>query len=310
MNTIFKPVLVVLAATAVFFSCKQGEAPATEMSSASGNVASDKAIPSTDSVKKFSDNRKFIRTADLKFKVKDVAKSTTLIENTTNKFGGLVTNSNLESITTLRDETQFSQDSTLVTTKYRVETNMTLRVPNTKLDTVVKAIAKEIDFLDVRVIKAHDVSLQLLSNQLAQNRNSQQQKRIEKAIDNTRDEGELSGAKGKKLGQIMDAEDQLAGKNEDYDNAKLSNLALKDQVAFSTVTLKIYQPETTRKELVASDVTPRPNIGLQLLDSLKTGWYILETLLAFVVQLWSLILIVLVALVIYKKTLRKTKPAL
>jgi hypothetical protein len=45
---------------------------------------------------------------------------------------------------------------------------------------------------------------------------------------------------------------------------------LKDQIAFSTVTLKIYQPETTRKELVASVVTPRPNIGLQLIESIKT----------------------------------------
>jgi hypothetical protein len=144
------------------------------------------------------------------------------------------------------------------------------------------------------------VSLQLLSNQLTQNRNSTQQRRIEKAID----------SKGKKLSQIIDAEEALAGKNENYDQAKLSNLALKDQIAFSTVTLKIYQPETTRKELVASVVTPRPNIGLQLIESIKTGWYILESVLAFVVQLWSLALLAFLGFLVYRKTLRKTKPAL
>jgi hypothetical protein len=60
-------------------------------------------------------------------------------------------------------------------------------------------------------VKADDVSLQLLSNQLTQNRNSTQQRRIEKAID----------SKGKKLSQIIDAEEALAGKNENYDQAKL-----------------------------------------------------------------------------------------
>ncbi len=304
MKTILKSAWALLAATTLFISCKQGETTieeaAVNTSSAPESIAMGNATTVADTTKKFADNRKFIRTADLRFKVKDVAKSTTAIESTTNKFGGLVTHSNLETTVTHRDETQFSQDSTLVSTRYAIEGNLTLRVPNAKLDTVVKSIAKEIDFLDLRVIKADDVGLQLLSNELAQQRNSQQQRRIAQAID----------SKGKKLNQILTAEDALAGKNENYDQAKLSNLALKDQVAFSTVTLKIYQPETTRKELVASVVTPRPNIGLQLLDSVKTGWYILESVLAFVVQLWSLILLAFLGFLVYRKTLRKTKPAL
>lgn len=194
MKTIQKSAWAFLAATTLLISCKQGEttaeeAPGTEIASASESMASDKTIASTDSVKNFKDNRKFIRTADFRFKVKDVAKSTTAIENTTNKFGGLVTHSNLESAISQRDETQFSQDSTLITTRYTVESNLTIRVPNTKLDTVMKTINREIDFLDARVVKADDVSLQLLSNQLAQNRNSQQQRRVENAIDR----------KGKKL---------------------------------------------------------------------------------------------------------------
>jgi len=303
MQTIIKSALAVLAVSVMFVSCKQYESPREESAaeeSAAVSSASDKIETATDTVKKLTDKRKLIRTADLKFKVKNVAKSTTLIENTANKFGGLVTKSDLQSTVFERNETQFSRDSTLVTTKYSVENNMTIRVPNAQLDTVVKAIAAEIDFLDVRVIKADDVSLQLLSNQLVQNRNSEQHQRLANAID----------AKGKKLNQIVTAEDALAGKNENYDNAKLNNLALKDQIAYSTVTLKIYQPEMMRKELVASLVTPRPNIGLQLFNSLQTGWYILEGILAFVVQLWSLIGIALLAFVVYKKTLRKTKPAL
>jgi hypothetical protein len=49
----------------------------------------------------------------------------------------------------------------------------------------------------------------------------------------------------------------------------------------------------------------RPNIGLQIWDSLKTGWFTLEKIISFVVVLWPLFLIGTVAWVGYKKYLKK-----
>ena len=51
-------------------------------------------------------NRKFIRTAEAKFKVKNVFKSTNTIEDLAVKFGGFVTLSELNSQVTEKDETQ------------------------------------------------------------------------------------------------------------------------------------------------------------------------------------------------------------
>ena len=136
---------------------------------------------------------------DIKFKVKNVPQSTYAIENTTAKFGGFVTYTNLQSDISEKTKTKISQDSTLETTKYNVENNITIRVPNTQLDTILKTISKQIDFLDFRVIKADDVSLQILANQLAQNRSTSQEKRVQKAVD----------TKGKKLTTIIDAEENL-----------------------------------------------------------------------------------------------------
>ena len=110
----------------------------------------DSAISSSAAVVDKNSTRKFIRTADVKFKVKNVAKSTYAIEDATSKFGGFVTYTNLQSTINEEDKTKVSQDSTLVTTKYKVENNITIRVPNTKLDTVIKTIAKQIHFLDYR----------------------------------------------------------------------------------------------------------------------------------------------------------------
>jgi len=242
--------------------------------------------------------RKFVRTADAKFKVKNVAQSTYAIENATTKFGGFVTYTNLQSNVSEKFDTKISQDSTLETTRYKVENNITIRVPNTQLDTVIKTIAKQIDFLDYRVIKADDVSLQLLSNQLAQNRSKNYENRLEKAIDE----------KGKKLKEINPSEENLNNQKEINDNKKLENLALNDKVNFSTISLYIYQPETTKQEMVVNhaDISAyRTHIGIQIVDGLKTGWYILEAIIGFIVQLWSLILLGFIAFILYKKYLKK-----
>ncbi|MFY0481205.1 DUF4349 domain-containing protein [Flavobacterium sp. PLA-1-15] len=285
---------VALLLFVVVLSCKkyseteEATAEMTETAASADNVSSSAAVENKNS------DRKFIRTADAKFKVKNVAQSTYAIENATTKFGGFVTYTNLQSSVSEKFDTKISQDSTLETTRYKVENNITIRVPNTQLDTVIKTIAKQIDFLDYRVIKADDVSLQLLSNQLAQNRSKNYENRLEKAIDE----------KGRKLKEINPAEENLNNQKENNDNKKLENLALNDKVNFSTISLYIYQPETTRLEMVVNqaDISAyRPHIGIQILDGLRTGWYMLEAIIGFIVQLWSLILIAFVGYFVYKK---------
>ncbi|WP_324069520.1 MAG: DUF4349 domain-containing protein [Flavobacterium sp.] len=297
MNKNTKIVLTLLALGLVF-ACK--ESVAEETSDYSENVATDSTsvVSSSAAVENKNSNRKFVRTADVKFKVKNVAKSTYAIEDATTKFGGFVTYTNLQSNIHNEDRTKVSQDSTLVTTKYKVDNNITIRVPNTKMDTVIKTIAKQIHFLDYRIIKADDVSLQMLSNELAQKRSNSSEKRLENAID----------SKGKKLNQVVKAEETLDAKKEQNDASKLQNLSLQDQVNFSTLTLNIYQDESIKQEMVVNEKSInayRPNIGLQIWDSVKTGWFMLENIISFVVVLWPFVLIGFLGSFGYKKFLKK-----
>lgn len=297
MKTVQKFSLSLLV-VGIAISCKQSENVSAEnAASEKENLAGTKSIVSSNAaVEPKKNDRKFIRTADIKFKVKNVPQSTYAIENATNKFGGFVTYTNLQSNVSDTDKMKISQDSSMVTTKFTVENNITIRVPNTQMDTVIKTIANQIDFLDYRVIKADDVSLQLLSNELAQNRNSNHENLLANAIDK----------KGKKLNDIVTAENDLENKKEENDNSKLENLSLKDQVNFSTLTLQLYQNETIKQEKVANTIVFRQNIGSQFLDSLATGWYFLEGIIAFVIQLWSLILISFLGWFGYKKWKSKT----
>jgi Domain of unknown function (DUF4349) len=257
-----------------------------------------KVVSSSAAVEPKKSNRKFLRTADIRFKVKNVANSTEQIENATNKFGGFVTYTKLESNINDKTETRVSQDSILETVKYTVSNTITIRIPNTKLDTLIKTIAKEIDFLDTRLIKADDVTLQLLSNEMARKRSASSQKRIENAVDN----------KGKKLNQIIDAEENLNQKKEDSDNKALENLSLIDQVNYSTLSMQIYQRESIKNTLFASEKNInkyRPHLGMQIWDSVKTGWYMLESIIAFVVQLWAILLMFFIGWLGYKRLISK-----
>ena len=291
MKTIAKLGLSVLFLIALLFSCKQAESHEALAESA---IQTTDSISSSAALQKKEEPRKFIRTADLKFKVKNVAKSTYSIENATNKFGGFVTYTNLQSTINDKIETKISQDSILETLKYSVVNNIIIRVPNTKLDTVIKTIAKQIDYLDYRVIKADDVSLQMISNELAQKRTINNERRIEKAID----------VKGKKLNDVIAAESNLATKNEQTDNHKLENLSLKDQVNFSTITLLLYQSESIKQEIIANQKDKyayQTNFGLQILDALKSGWFILQDIIVFLFQLWWFIVLISIGAFVYKK---------
>jgi len=297
MKHLSKPALAVLV-LGLAFACKQ----ANNLESADAASAMDKTVTESTSsnaaVENKDSNRKFVRTADLKFKVKNVAKSTYAIENIVARNGGFVTFTDLKSNISEKSETKISQDSTLETTHYTVDNTITLRVPNTQLDTVLKSMAKEVAFLDSRLIKADDVALQLLSNKMEQKRLAAHQKRLEKGID----------SKGKKLNDITNAEDKVLDNESDKDESALRNLSLEDQVNFSTVTLYLYQRESIQQEMVANEKSInayRPHIGLQIWDSLKTGWFMFEAIIAFVVQLWALILIIIVGIIAYRRYFRK-----
>jgi Domain of unknown function (DUF4349) len=274
------------------YACKQADYNTESGTDAKTEMATDSTAVEANStnaaVPEKQPQRKFVRTADLKFKVKNVAKSTYTIEKIVGQHGGFITFTDLKSTINEHDETQVSQDSTLETIRYTVDNTITLRVPNTQLDSVLTAMTKEIDFLDSRLIKADDVALQLLSNKLTQKRIAKSQKRLEKGID----------AKGKKLNDITTAEDHALDRATESDEAVIKNLSLEDQVNYSTVTLYLYQRETVKKELVANEKSTnayRPHIG----------WYMLEGIIAFVVQLWALILIAVLGYAAYKKFVKK-----
>ncbi|MEP7094676.1 MAG: DUF4349 domain-containing protein, partial [Flavobacterium sp.] len=92
------------------------------------------------------------------------------------------------------------------------------------------------------------------------------------------------------------------------DTSIIDNLSMQDQINFSTITLQLYQNETIKQEIAASEKDSnayKPNLGIQIIDSLKSGWYILEAIFVFLLNLWPFILISLGGFYLYKRYIKK-----
>ena len=270
---------------------------ATEESPSSALEAKEVISSSAAVVNPKDTTHQFIRTADLRFRVKEVAKATYAIEDITARQGGFVTNMNLMSTTDYTESTNISADSALEVIHFTVSNTMTIRVPNVRLDTTLKEIAKLIDYLDHRIITANDVGLSILSNNMAQRRLARNEQRLIDAIEN----------RGKKLDETANAEELLINKQEQADKAKIDNLSLKDQIQFSTVNLNLYQRQATKKTIIARNesVYQQQPFFYRFKESFSFGWTIIKELFLAICELWAFILIGILGYLGYKRFKKK-----
>lgn len=266
--------------------------PAVKPADANTALSSSAARPTGDT------SRRFIRSADLRFRTADVVRSTYAIEDLVARMGGHVEHTHLATRIDQRYTTPISADSLLETTRYTVINSMTLRVPVAKLDTTLKSLVPFVDLLDHRTVKAQDVRLLLLSNRMTQDRVARHEQRVSNAIDE----------QGRKLRETVGAEDKLLDRQEQADQAKLDNLDLEDRIAYSTITLGLYQREQVRRDVLANEQNIEryePGFGEQLGEALKDGWNALLSLVVMLTRFWSVILLMIVVVVLYRRWSRR-----
>jgi hypothetical protein len=236
----------------------------------------------------------FVRTADLKFKVKNVIDATYSIERIIAQQNGFVTYTNLHSIVNEVLETPVGNDSLLETTKFNIVNSMVIRVPNTQLDTALKSMANLVAFLDYRIIKADDVALQMKANRLSNLRNNNSAERLTQAVLQQRG----------KLNDINTVEESIYERESAADAARIENLALRDKIEYSTVNIELYQHTDIKRSLIINDKNLgkyEPSLAVKLWHSLRFGWSILETVLLFFAKFWPLGILAFVAYLLVKR---------
>ena len=224
-------------------------------------------------------SKKFIRKANMKFRVREVELATYQIENSVQKFAGYVSYTHLSTEVTSSYNIQVAKDSLMEVTYYNVVNKMTLRVPNKNLDTTLKEIAGVIDFLDYRTIKASNVTLDLLAKQLEKKRNAEYQKRLKA----------LKVGKNDTAVDVQQLEREIFNRQAEKDRALLERLKLQDEIDFSTIVLEVYQPMTYQLSYpsLARVKGYEPGIFDVLGTSILSGWNILVALFIFIMEYWS-----------------------
>jgi hypothetical protein len=225
--------------------------------------------------------RKFVKTADLKFRVKSVIQATYDIEDITHRFDGFVANTNLESRVDNVVLAKVSADSTLETTYYTIANSMFIRVPEQKMDSALREMAPLVDYMDHRKIEVKDVHIQLMADVLTQTRLKNYQSRMRNNID----------TKGRDLEDMNMAEENILSRQEQADNTTIADLTLQDKIEYATITINLYQRQAVKREVVATVKHVRgyqPGLGHKLKTSFLKGWRALEAVILFTLQFWVL----------------------
>lgn len=244
-------------------------------------IATTKASTAND-----DENHKFIRTATMKFKVKDVVSATSAIEDVIIRNKGFIIRSAITNSESTSAGAERSKDSTLFIIEHNLVGNLSFKVPKDLLDTTLREIAPFAIHIDYRTVEAEDITVKLLSDKLEQIRMAKKQKRIGNAI----------GSRSGKLEDAMDAEDRLDLALQQADQAYLSAFALNERIAYSVINISVYQDPITEKRI---EYTPsyEPGFGARAKDGVSGGWNFICEIILFFINIWPITLILLAILI-------------
>ncbi|MEY4904708.1 MAG: hypothetical protein RLZZ292_2523, partial [Bacteroidota bacterium] len=173
-------------------------------------------------IEKADSAKRFIKTADLRFRVKNALKSSMAIEDIALRNKGFVTKSNLVSNEQSTQSIYIGNDSLREIKTFVVENSIELRVPFKQLDTTIRAIAQQIDYLEYRKIEAEDVTFKLLDKILQESRSKNY---IQHAFD--------------KLNPTTKREDRILEEQGNADEAFVEKMRTEDGIRYSTIRLSI-----------------------------------------------------------------------
>ena len=263
----------------------------------------DAATPSesqlTSSAATYTDvQRKFIRTAQARFRVKDVYQSALAIEDAVAAQGGFVVKNDIAAEIGDTRRRSLGNGQLVELAEYTVHGDLTVRVPSDKTQAFLRSIIGQMEFLDKRNFAANDAQFALLREQLAYQRNEEAQQELG-------DANEEGGKLGQKAAVISARTDARSGRDE----ALIAQKEFEDRVAFSTLDLSLYQlPKLRRTEMADMEAAVRensPGFFTRLGNSLSAGWNgVLEFFLQ-VVKLWPLWVVLALVIVGLRRLRRK-----
>ena len=261
-----KITIMLLAGLALFAACKGKRGSEEFASSADTTQAINKTINTLEP--------KLVKTADMRFKVKDVQQTSEKITALTTAYQGMVMHHQVESSDMQSVDIRKSEDSVIRVTSLSTTADITVKVPSEKLEDFMTEVGRMGVILNVRRMDISDKSLEYMAARLKlKNRNDliAQQK------------------SGKVI--IKNPTNVLALKDDMVDQ-QIGNKQIDDEVKNSIVSLSFYQSNTIYKETIANDDPSAYNLPFfkRLGGSVENGWSIFENVVLGLANLWVFVI--------------------
>lgn len=290
MKRLFSSAILILISIFLFLSCGPSAKEMEEKRVADDTRTSDSLAMEQSIAKNLSLNtntpkdKKFIKTAETKFRVQNVQTASEKIEDLAVHYSGFVVFSNLSNEESEMERFGISKDSVVLTKKIVVRNEMKLKVPNENIDSLVRQLNKMILFLDYRVIQLDEVTFSILANEKATERLRTYDSRQKKNID----------SKGAKLKETTNAEDNLLRHQNEADRLQVEKAALEEQVNYCTLTMYLYQKPVIYSEtqVLLNKDSFRVNLFTRLKEGSITSWILFEDFLVFLITFWWVVAII------------------
>ena len=263
-------IVLVLSTTVFFLSCNTANnkdyASAAEAMADTTRLAEDLGLDAVNSAK-----RKIIHTADINCEVNDVLKVTMLLESSTKKLQGVVTESTLKNQQLQTTQVPYTADSLREITTYQTSSLLRLRVPVQYRDSLINMLPALVSFVDSRQLLQTDATLDYFADALKTNSTTVLTNKAEARASKTKDFISIADRAEKNIDNVVD------------------QYRIDDAVAFSTITINLYQPvQTTSMHIVNAEAALKIPFTTSLSESLRSGFYLLQRLLIGLVALWPL----------------------
>ncbi|NEU10150.1 DUF4349 domain-containing protein [Flavihumibacter sp. R14] len=214
---------------------------------------------------------KLVKTADLDFQVKDVYKSSSNIQKNVKNLGGLVMYTDIKTSEMDSKTIPVSNDSLQVISTYKIEAQMTVRVPSENLNDFVQAVALDATLIYSALVNIDDRSIDYLGSTLKQ-QSRQQILNKELNKDTLRTNDAL---------QLADQQDAII-------DGKMNNRRTDLGVRYSTVSLRFYQNSLLRKEIIPNNDLSAYQLPVyrRFVDALGSGFNFFLSIIIGIAHVW------------------------
>ena len=217
---------------------------------------------------------KLVKTADISFKVKNVQQTAERISALTVSCNGMVVHHQMTSTSERSQDIRISHDSVMRVTSFNTIANMTVKIPQAKLEDFMNQVGRMGIYINNRRMDITDKSLEYLSSQLK-----------------LKNRAELVAQQKKGQVIIKKPENVLLLKDDMVDE-QINNLGINNAVKNSVVTLSFYQSNAINKEIIANDDPSAYNLPLlkRMAMAIENGWEVFVDVIVGLTNLWVFLL--------------------